>query len=192
MFEHILFHAVHIGSQWSSAPASSLNNTCATYDSSCNTTMRWTCDRTWTCNKCTIVCMLSIVIYIYILDVRFVCIYSRMPHINCVYTCVLHASSIRICRAVPRCVTCVVICRLCLQYTHIYKTCSDLCVGSEFDEECSEMYYAVWFVRFREPRETCITVCVHASVSTVHSNALNSAIGWNICQYEHVYMYRWL
>ena len=36
--------------------------------------------------------------------------------------------------------------------------CSDWCVGSEFDEECSEMHYAVWFVRFREPSETSMQI----------------------------------
>ena len=29
-------------------------------------------------------------------------------------------------------------------------TCSDWCVGSVFEEECSDMWYALWFVRFRE------------------------------------------
>ena len=36
---------------------------------------------------------------------------------------------------------------------HIYYTCSGLCVGSVFEEECSEMWYALWIVRFRESIE---------------------------------------
>lgn len=32
--------------------------------------------------------------------------------------------------------------------------CSEWCVGSVFDEECSEVWYTLWFVRLREPIET--------------------------------------
>ena len=40
-----------------------------------------------------------------------------------------------------------------LSVSHYYDTCSGLCVGSVFEEECSEMWYALWIVRFRESIE---------------------------------------
>lgn len=36
------------------------------------------------------------------------------------------------------------------QLNAFYHLCIDLCVGSVFDEECSEMWYTLWIVRFRE------------------------------------------
>lgn len=53
----------------------------------------------------------------------------------------------------------------------LIRTCGDWCVGSEFDEECNEMYDAMWFVRCRELTATSTRTvqpdraeCVHISV----------------------------
>lgn len=39
------------------------------------------------------------------------------------------------------------------QFVRNYYTCTGLCIGSVFEEECSEMWYALWIVRFRESIE---------------------------------------
>lgn len=58
------------------------------------------------------------------------------------------------------------------------ETCSDWCVGSEFDEECNEMCYAMWFVRFRESRDHWTHIvhpghpeCVYVSVPSIQDCA---------------------
>ena len=47
---------------------------------------------------------------------------------------------------------------MCASYVMLMKysmymcsMCRDWCVGSVLDETCTEMWYALWFVRFREP-----------------------------------------
>ena len=55
-----------------------------------------------------------------------------------------------------------------------YKLCIDLCVGSVFYEECSEMWYTLWIVRFRESMgistHTVLSECIRTFVCLSGNN----------------------
>ena len=63
----------------------------------------------------------------------------------------LRSYSNQISRDLPKIVSTLIVGAQRFFYT--YYTCSGLCVGSVFEEECSEMWYALWIVRFRESIE---------------------------------------
>ena len=52
----------------------------------------------------------------------------------------------------------------------LHNECRDWCVGSVPDETCSEMWNALWFVRFREPIDTRTHIVMFGHIRHMHAS----------------------